>query len=675
MEVAMTLDEPFWAVALHFLLIIMLPTLSCLGRKGTRGAFQAIVEAWLKGFAALLLISWACAELGIFHPVIILSGFVLAAVARILLQRAWFLERRMALLAFFASVVGVYALLPLAGNGANWIAGGWDPGIYVNEGARLLRTGSLDAPAPAFFEVLSGEERTLFTRHRHGFEEYLPVTPLAPDYSEVRRFFFPLTAVFLAWCAWAGGIVTACHAPLFLLPPLFAALFGLMAAAGVPVRVRWMAPALFFLLPVTLYHLSVPTSELLEVCLLFALFAHLFSAPRAAWVGVFVLLAVLNRMSFFTFSGMLMSVWCLVRLRHASPRRETIGILAGASLAAGLGLGIDLAVNPDATARLADHLGGLVGVGIALHVAAWGIVGVGVYIPWLRRVSVLHAATFAGCVLFGLRLGGGGDGRIQCLFALEGAQAYLGLFPLIFTGLSLLALLFFRARLTPESESLLAFFLIAAVLVIVRFEIAPQYPWASRRFLLYLVPCVVLMVPMALSLLPSARHSLAFGLAVLAFIGLIQGRTLIQAARVADYPGLASTLAAVARQVPSNALVVCDHFLWATPLYNIHGIEVINGEALWSEDAADAYHLPATERTSRAWALLGTIARSRPVYFFTSTEKGDDVYKPTPPGILTPVGDPVHHTYTLVRHHRAMRDFKMESRTKIYTLWQWSPQL
>ena len=199
------------------------------------------------------------------------------------------------------------AALPHLPPPSEWLAGGWDPGIYTNNALAIARTGTLrPLPSPFYFALPPNllplfSERTLGTDPKTSptpkspspqvakssslppapYREILPGVPLAPDGSHP-LFFFHLTPIFGALLARLGGL------PLLFRANAVLALVVLFQLAGFVSRLfpgrrilPLLAPLLALLSPPFWYLLNIPTSEFLYLFLLLAA-ANAWLDARAA---------------------------------------------------------------------------------------------------------------------------------------------------------------------------------------------------------------------------------------------------------------------------------------------------------------------------------------------------------------------------------------------------------
>jgi len=163
------------------------------------------------------------------------------------------------------------------------------------------------------------------------------------------------------------------------------------------------------------------------------------------------------------------------------------------------------------------------------------------------------------------------------------------------------------------------------------------------------------------------RQPLSKAMAVLYLALLIayQAPTSLDAMRHTELQGLADVMSDIANQIGDEDVVIADHFRWGTPLTLIHGKRVLNGELLWTE--------PDETRTKHAFAAFRAWHdQGRRVVFVTSTPKGLAVF----PGAVhgTAVWSSGEVDLTELNHHRDQTGFSTRSRTKEFTVWEWTPK-
>ncbi len=168
------------------------------------------------------------------------------------------------------------AILVLAGllyfRPAEYIFGGWDPGVYANTAVHLARTGSLLVGEDTVSSLPSSARGYFRRTHRSGYLEKYPgfrfregrgrPAQLIPQFYHL----YPVwLAIFYSWGGWRG---------LFLLNPLL----GLLSLPAVYLAVRELRDRLTALIAVFLLAINIvqiwqarfPTAEMLSQFLLFS---------------------------------------------------------------------------------------------------------------------------------------------------------------------------------------------------------------------------------------------------------------------------------------------------------------------------------------------------------------------------------------------------------------------
>lgn len=580
------------------------------------------------------------------------------------------LGRGALLLLLVAAVIAVFRILPYP---SDWIVGGWDPGVIMNQGIFIGRTGG-GHPTPGLMApLLAADHAGLFTRTLSGLREAFPGIPVDPGTGAWDFHFSPITPLLVALLYQAGGADMAMRAPLLAgglavvlvsgamgwhrRPAPAAAMRGETALPDRPPKdhpprvlpLLVLAPMLLLLQPILMYHLRTPASELTELLLLGAfmvLWTHVPPCPLRRWIGGALLFtAAVNRVSFELFGAWLILTVAFMDSAREDRRRTSID---HASLLGGLLLGIAYyaLVSPDSWARL-RHIMPTIHAGVLLLLS--GVLAVDLVCarrPWhgMRPDRLLFGLGLAGfLVLEQLSSAPWAEFRRNSLALL----AYTG-WPLA----CLAAAGFWFLHRRPAKSSYWAIFLLFALLVVLhRKHVAELYPWALKRYLVYAAPLVAWLAGGTVMALHGRRRVrwLAAGavLAVLAF----NFEIVRDAWRTPDYAGIRKPLERVAQQLDDGDIVLCDHFRWGTPLALVYGKNVLNAERIWA--------VAGTNRVRRAVALVQDHAgTNHNVYFLTSTGRGLDLFGGDLP--------PVERTWTSecftvqsLRHHRRSRTFDM----------------
>jgi hypothetical protein len=434
-------------------------------------------------------------------------------------------------------------------------------------------------------------------------------------------------------------------------------LFAVVAFAaflrGVGCRVTHVVAAVLVLVaqPLFVYHLHVPTSEMFHLFLLcgMGLLLPLYGQRPAGLLllGLLLVSGILNRLSFLPFSGLVLLGVAWMDLARADRRRVVWGhgFLVAATAVALL---FDLRVAAITVVRLKKHVPALVGVWAA------GVVGVAALDllatqPRLRQWMharahwVIRGGALLGLALLVAFLLGGIVPKLQ-----DGAGSLASLLPFLgevsvaCAGLGA-CLLCWRAREVSSGLAAMLFvFSFVALGLLVKAEIAPLYPWATRRHVPYALPAIAALVGYLVSWVSvqgKGPRRWAGRVSALLLLGIVmigvdaRGRV-AQAARRAkhawahtEYNGLVSALEAVAAEIRTEDIVVADHPWWATPLTFVFDKRVLNARQFYArkdKGATMQKGLSALERLQR---------EGHRVRWLTSTADGLTVYPlPVPAG-------------------------------------------
>lgn len=641
------------------------------------------------GLCLLLLLNLALAQTGLLHPpvapiaqaVLFLIGCAATRNARA--RHITFPSARVTLAAAaaFATATAAVMLLP---NRAEWVAGGWDPGVYINNGLHIARTGSAHAEPFSPFDQLTESELDLFTHHFDQHREAFPGIPVDPDTRTLQMYFFPLTPTAVATVAQTLGPRGAVRLNLILallIIPLFCAL--LLQLTGNP-GISALAGLFLLLNPVFLYHLNIPTSECLQLFLLCCIGWFLAHRPRRGAVliaaAIPLLAAILNRLAFLPFAATIPLILAWLDRSDATwlHKNRRYSALWIAIL---LGWCVNWAAAPATMIRLLPvvHMLGLAALALfALTLIVHRITS----LPAGRNLLQHWGATAEialGCMLlifaFSLILPWVPAPLARAAFNLKMLLPYLGPVTAAAAMGGFLLVLFSRDPALQRLRWPVIFLLACGLALVVQRFAANLRPWVTRRSLDNLVPfCAILAAVLVHRLAPPQPWQKRFprlptrlpqigGAVLLIGLGLPKAYRGLQAR---DYNGLPQAIAEVAANIPATdppAIILADHFAWGTPLAMIHGQNVLNGERIWQSETLCSQGFDALSRIH---------ATGRPILFFTSTEAGHSVY-PTPHGEFTLLYDSGTVVIQQVLHRPEFTDFKSVAKPKRFRLYRWSP--
>lgn len=577
-----------------------------------------------------------------------------------------------AVLAMGGIAIGVFGIMALPRAG-EWIAGGWDPGLYVNEGIAFSRSGTFYPGPDPVLRALPEDALGELTRRIHNYVELLPAVPVDPETSSVTPYFFRMTPMFVAFLHRCGGLRAATRVNYFA--GLLAVLLFAAFVARFSADLTWTlgSAAVMLAHPLWLYHLHFPTSEMVQLMLLCAagLMGPGLPRRRAADLALLAVLflGMLNRVSFAPFAGMLLVFFAWVEADEADRRAVVWRRVGQAAVLAG-GVAFDCASNPVSVGRLRESMPAMLcgfavlsGCAIALDMglgrserlrrfaSSWG------YCVGLGALAAAVALSFTGRILaLGL-----------CASMLRHGTPYLGVCFLLAATLG--ALWMPRVSEAPGASALRAwslFLAAATVITCVHPAITGWWPWATRRFVEFTLPWLALcsgLLMMRARQLPwrwSGPMALCLGFVLVA----CTARRSKAAAVSVEFDGISAALAELAEQIRPEEIAAADHFRWATPLRlawgrNVFAVDVSSGD-------------PETEaRTLRALQVLERAAPSG-LLLLASTPEGVGLFPEAfQSAELVWTSQPIAYR-EVVQHPRARR-IRTEEKTKQFRLYRLGP--
>ena len=567
-----------------------------------------------------------------------------------------------------AWVMGFLALVTAAALGraprSEWFAGGWDPGLYQNAAVVVARADGFAPRTDSVYSVLTREERSLFG------PQAFPAVPIQAETGAIQHYFFQLTPMCGALFYRLGGLSLLSRMnqvlALMVLPVLFA-LAGALGAVG------WRRGAVLLALcvsPLWWYQQAIPTTEMLQLLLLCGAVAWYLDAERrgdAVPLGAALLLVAIgiNHFGFPPLVAMLLVAAAAAESFARRPGRA--GRLATCAVALAAGLAWDLVFSSVTIANLQTRgrmLLLVLGPFAACLVAGAALIRLPIHPRLASRTGALarRGALVAGVLLIVLAallswpsaetLAMRGAGAVPFLAVLlvrfERFLLFHGAAWFLLLGVGTIRLALDTA---PETRRLrvLATALVGVVLLLfLNPGIASLYPWAFRRFVVFLLPLTALVLGYGLTepAPQSNRYPLAgrvttlLLVAALLVVGIHASRS---AAEVGDYVGFREMLATLDRSVRDGDVVVADDPRAGTPLLLMYGRDVLDGSRLWKSGSP--------EYQKEYLAMLGRLQREqgRRIVWLTSTEVAMGIYPPAI-GATTPLTEPLALTYRTVNH-------------------------
>ncbi|MCF7837999.1 MAG: hypothetical protein K9N49_05155 [Candidatus Marinimicrobia bacterium] len=583
----------------------------------------------------------------------------------------------------------IVVLLPAR---SEWLAGGWDPGLYQNNALVIARTHGLTPRADSIYAELTPAERDLFLRGDAPYHEAFPGVPVRLADGAMPLRFFHLTPLCGALFHRLGGRELLYRLPAILSIWALFPLLALFSQLGLSPRrqalglLPWLGSAFWW------YHQAVPTAEPLYLLLLVGGLSLYLQAyrDRIRWpmgAALTLFAAAANHLNAVVLLGLALAATAAIEAAKAAPGRRTRLTCCYGALALGLAWNLLFARTSVMHLEEKDHALRIILGALALCVAvSWGLLRLRPAPAGVRRVQrgAAWLGGAAGILLAGLALGLIYDPVRARIFLLADALPLAGpvlerlarLFPFQGLGSALWAATGLAALSCDHRPAYQAWRVLTCILggvllaLLILPGIAPLYPWALRRYHAFWLPFLALTQTYAILrvLTPRAGWSgwRRAALALIVLAGLGDGLRLSrQAACVSDYRGLGAVVATLDQAIQPGDVIVADDPRWGTPLLMARGRDVLNGRFLWrSRDPAyQAAYLETLRRLRRAG--------NRRILWLTSTDDGLAIYPvgldPAAPALLE-----CQYNYVTIAHGVRARSYTVTSHARPLRIYEWN---
>jgi len=554
------------------------------------------------GFLLTTLSALALAQTGRFIPAVDAWCTVLLAVigalAGLLRARrhlADTLKHAAPLAAFLGIVMAILLAWPQRGE---WIAGGWDPGVYQNQAVQLAETGTFHPDPDPLYAALPDATFERFTRRFGTYYEVFPGIPVDRETRAHSPYFFRLTPTVGAILYRAGGL-RALFRINYLIGVMGLTLFAVfLLEAGAPWRLVVSAAWLLCASPLWLYHLHVPTTEMLQFMLVAAI-GLLLAVRGVLWIrcavlGLLMVAAVLNRHAFVPFAGFLalVAAWS----RRDGPVRALL--VEQIALATGVlaGVWLNRSFCGITFVRLGASLERIL-VTVWIGGVTTGLLGVGLGHFRKLRPALDTVVRWGACMALGLVCVAGltsflnyspfsfaGNTAVAVLHRLDVLLPFMGYASVLAACLGAAVVLAGYSRLPLLPRCWSAFLLLGTAVLLVQPNIREIMPWMSRRFLAYALPTIALLAAAGLDALARLGWRACIAAAIVAvLLPATNLKRVWHAWDRTEYDGLSGLLDACDRQLNPRDVIVVDAPKWGTPLALVHGRSVLNGRHLWRD--------------------------------------------------------------------------------------------
>ena len=574
---------------------------------------------------------------------------------------------------------------------SEWLAGGWDPGLYQNNAVVIERLGGLQARPDSIYSAMTADERLLLSTPEGRYREVLPAVPIRIEDGSLPLYFFHLTPVCGAWFLRLGGMGLLFRMPAILTMWGLLPMLALCEIVGMGGWRKWLLLACWLLSPLWWYHQSQPTTEMLYLLLLLG--GVLLYVPAAArglrlpWGALAALFAAtVNHLNAAVLASVLLVVAAFVEGGFRSPGRVwRIGLALGVLV---LAIAWNLHFAGITVMRLEDKDQALRTILVCLA----GSTALALWLAWRPvpaaiRAPVIRWGSFAGAAA-GITLAVGALATIPAplrVAMLQTAQSLPGVGPALvylirtvpFQGALAMAWAglgwawLFLSRddaLRPAKTTTCALGLVC-LLLIVQPGIAPIYPWALRRVVVFWMPLLAfgqgMAVLRAMESIRARGGRWRWGALLILAPAVAQSLQLsLSAARTGDYPGFGRLLASWEQIIEPGAVVVADDPRWGTPLLLAGGRDVVNGRLLW-ESRDPGFQRRFLEALQRVRETSG-----RRILWLTSTAKGLGIYPVEWRGDPDPRMEMSYAFHTVIHSARG-DEYAVAPQERRFRLYEW----
>ncbi len=509
----------------------------------------------------------------------------------------------------------VFVLIFLFFNlNSQWIMGGWDPGLYINQGLNIAAKSGFVQPVGFEDDNLTQDEilmisktpdEMIFSSYDEYYRELLPGVRIDIEKGDVSNLFFRNFPSFIAmlsnWGLSDFGLKANVFAGLMSVLVFFVLLYIVF---GTFYSVAFCL--ILFLHSLFIYHTKLPTTEVFQMALFFG-FVLLNFCRANRFISFFSALilfcAVTNRGSFIAFGSLYLFFVCLAKTTTDESRKERFTFLVLTCLGLICGLIYDMIYSSNTIIKLNYVLDKLFMVALLSII---GSVIVTVFSSFFKTYLLKLVDVFenrkkgyiAACLLmlatvfivsFVYNKSDYPANQIKMFIS------YFGMVTLFFAFAGMFFMLF-DPKVNIYVKATVVFLIVVSVATFSNQYVANLYPWAIRRYVTYTLPLIILSAIYLPYVLWRSKKVLSRVLAVI-FILVICISQAKSSARVlihSEYRGILAKLEELDNELDDKSLILVDDHRFATPLMYIYGHKVMDNALLVSkvcdENSAKRYY-------------------------------------------------------------------------------------
>ncbi len=553
---------------------------------------------------------------------------------------------------------------------SEWLAGGWDPGIYQNNAIAISHANGLGGKSDTVYSQLTLDGLYGFSETEGAYREVLPGVPVNEETRQIPFYFFHLTPIFGAWIfrlAGGGGLV---RLPMLLGVWMIPVVWRLLDVWAFK-KLSFVGILLWWSAPLWLYQLAIPTSEILYIFFLLSALIALSvddqsGIKRKVWIGSLMFLATVNHFNFPIVGGLILFAYVWMKPLNQKNALALSGF-------AGLWMGVlwDVLFAGVTLGRLEekDQAVTIVLAGLLLFTLLSLIFNRFSLPPKIRKpldrllnlgfIGFGSGMTLFTCLQLFIDFEQGFFHRLQTFIA------FCGPGPVLISGLGILLIGLKKDRGPWALRAGVLGLLLLFGLFMLHPGIAPIYPWALRRYIAVALPMFTACSLFAFSALwPKSKSPLAWipvGILALGFVSVLPLSR--DAAKLGDYRGITGLVDEILTHLEPGDVVVADDPRWGTPLFLSHQVDVINGKHIWEDKD------PASRQDKIQELVRLESEGNRRILWLTSTSSAMGHYPDTYP-IRRIIIEKRFLTYPVVIHSPKADHFASKTLNKPFGLYE-----
>jgi len=498
----------------------------------------------------------------------------------------------------------IFAIVFVSFNlNSKWVIGGWDPGVYTNQGLNIANNSGFVKPVGFADANLTSDELRMISKtpdemlspsSGEEYRELLPGVRIDCETGDVSDLFFRNFPNFIAMLTHWGSVDFGFKANVFA-GLMFVLIFFVLCYKRFGFFYSVAFCFMLFLHSLFLYHIKLPTTEVLQMTLFFG-FVLLNSWRTNLFISVFSALtffcAVTNRASFIAFGSLYLFFVCLAKTTTDESKKDRLIFLVLTSLGLICGYIYDIIYSSNTISKISYVLDKLLLVAL---VSIIGSIIVTAFSSFFKKYLMKLISVFEN------RRNGYITASILMLITvlimffvynksdylahqIRMLVSYFGVLPLLFAFAGIFFMLF-DPKVSIYAKGTVIFLILVSVVTFSNQYVANLYPWAVRRYVTYSLPLLIQSSIYFPYILWRSKKVFLRVLSVIFILAIClpQAKSAVRVLIHSEYRGIMTRLDQLDNELDENALILVDDHRFATPLMYIYGHKVMDNTLLVSK--------------------------------------------------------------------------------------------